>query len=364
MPNNDETDPPLVDSSDDVSPEILRELSAAFGNTPVEIVAPSDPTPVNPSPSATEENPTVSIADPTAPTSATAPADDSLRIGSDRIDDEIFYLDDETLAGSRGLPVPSGEPDEVRVVAGGFFVRALRRFDPRRRRGRRALAWLAVSVAGGVTAIGLIVVATSPVLSVSEIRVEGATYTNQKTLDKVNELLKGKTILTLDTGPAIKVLENDPWVREATIETKLPRTVIIDIAERTPRVWFRSTDERYRVIDEEGRVLAVLKGQPTEYPEVTGLAPNVAPGTVAPDEFTAAAQLSMSLPPELENKVARFGVTTAGDITMSLQSGALIKFGRPENMRQKLISVVVVMRRPDADKLVSIDVSADEVVVK
>jgi hypothetical protein len=72
----------------------------------------------------------------------------------------------------------------------------------------------------------------------------------------------------------------------------------------------------------------------------------------------------MSMPDELASKVARFGVTTAGDITLSLQSGALIKFGAPNDIRQKLISVVVVLRRPESEKLVLIDVSAGEVVVK
>ena len=361
MPNFDDTDPPLVDSSGEISPEILNELSAAFGNTPVGAVAPSDPTPVNGAPTpAGEAPPAVSGEQATVPV---AIGDTAFRIGSDEDDDDLVYLDDTAMGGTGGVSSRSNE-STFAVVAGGFFYRLARRFDPRRKRGRRAIAWVVASFVGAVVAIGVIVVATTPVLSVKTVNIEGATYTNKKTLEKATELLKGKAMLTLNTDPAMKVLESDPWVREVSIDTKLPNTVTIDIAERTPRVWFRSTDEKYRVIDEEGRVLAVTTGQPTGYSEVTGLGPNVAPGGVAPDEYTATAQLSMSMPVELSSRVARFGVTTAGDITMSLQSGALIKFGQPSDLRQKLISVVVVLRRPDADKLVSIDVSARDVVVK
>lgn len=362
MPNFDDTDPPLVDSSDEVSPEILNELSAAFGNTPTGTVAPSDPTPVNGS--ATPSGSSPQIANDAQPTVPVALGDSALRIGTDDAEDDLVYLDDTTLGGTGGIQLGASYEGGFRFVAGGFFVRLLRKFDPRRKRGRRAIVWAIAGVVCAVVAVGLFVVATTPLFSVKTVRIEGATYTKKQTLEKATELLKGKAILTLDTGKALAVIEADPWVREVSIDTDFPNTVLIDIAERTPRVWFRSTDEKFRIIDEEGRVLAVTAGQPTGYLEVTGLGPNVAPGGVAPDEYTAAAQLSMSLPIELSSRVARYGVTTAGDITMSLQSGALIKFGQPVDLRQKLISVVVVLRRPDADKLVSIDVSSSDVVVK
>ena len=375
MTNFEDSEHNLVDSSSDISPEVLEELSAVFGNTPVagaQTVANDEPTPSPavpdaPSP-AVSDTPSPAVPDAPDPSAtvpiATEPADNSaLRLGSTNPAGDIVYLDDTTLSGG-GANRDDTEATEVRVVAGGLFIRLLRRFDPRRKRGRRSIAWMALALATGFVAIGIVVVATTPLLSVSTVRIEGVTYTNQKTLDEVTKMLKGDAILTLDTGPALEVLEGDPWVREASIDTKFPNTVVIDIAERTPRVWFRSTDEKFRIIDEEGRVLAVTTGQPTGYLEVTGLAPNVAPGSVAPDEYTAAAQLSMSMPEELASKVARFGVTTAGDITLSLQSGALIKFGAPNDIRQKLISVVVVLRRPESEKLVLIDVSAGEVVVK
>ena len=147
MPNFDDTDPPLVDSSDEVSPEILNELSAAFGNTPTGTVAPSDPTPVNGS--ATPSGSSPQIANDAQPTVPVALGDSALRIGTDDAEDDLVYLDDTTLGGTGGIQLGDSYEGGFRFVAGGFFVRLLRKFDPRRKRGRRAIVW---AIAGVVCA--------------------------------------------------------------------------------------------------------------------------------------------------------------------------------------------------------------------
>ena len=369
MSYSDDTDPPIIEPADEVPAEVLRELSDAFGNTPVDAAPPTvfiadifiDDTPPALFIDVTVPTATTDMVVPTATTDMVAP----VVIESENLEQDVIYLDDAKIdAPPRDTTGAQQRDQTTRIVAGSRLLRILRRLDPRRRTGRRSLVWVSIAVFLLIAVIGAVVLLTSPALSVRNVQVEGSRYVSKETLAKAKDLIEGETILTLDTKSAIAVLEADPCVRNATIHTKLPNTAIIDIEERTPRVWFRSTDLKFRVIDEEGHVLAVLTGQPTEYMEVTGLAPNLAPGDTSPDVFTATAQLWMSIPDELSDKVTRFGVTTAGEITMSLTQGTFVKFGAPVDLRQKLISVVVVMRRPTSSKLVLIDVSSGEVVVK
>jgi hypothetical protein len=49
---------------------------------------------------------------------------------------------------------------------------------------------------------------------------------------------------------------------------------------------------------------------------------------------------------------------------MTLTTGTLINFGQPVDMRNKLVSVVVLLRRQDPNEIISIDVSGGTPVVQ
>jgi len=51
-------------------------------------------------------------------------------------------------------------------------------------------------------------------------------------------------------------------------------------------------------------------------------------------------------------------------VTMTLTTGTLVNFGQPVDMRNKLVNVVVLVRRQDPNKILSIDVSAGTPVVE
>jgi hypothetical protein len=51
-------------------------------------------------------------------------------------------------------------------------------------------------------------------------------------------------------------------------------------------------------------------------------------------------------------------------ITMTLVTGTVIDFGEPVDMRNKLVNVLVLLRRQDPNSIASIDVSSGTPVVK
>jgi len=158
-------------------------------------------------------------------------------------------------------------------------------------------------------------------------------------------------------------LETDPWIESVRIKTYLPGRAVIEIQERMPIAWFLGVDNQGRVIDQDGRVLAVVNGRPTEYMLIDGTGPNLIAGAMASESYAAAAQLAMSLPDEIRPVVKNMGVNGPNQVTMTLLTGAVVKFGEPVDLRNKLVNVVVILRRQDINKIAGIDVSSGTPVV-
>lgn len=245
-------------------------------------------------------------------------------------------------------------------------------------RSRRLLGMLTNKIAGGnkrkrlvMTGLGLVlfvgvalIVLASPLVAVRTVQVEGAKYADAALVRSVSDSLKGKSVLTVDTKTASERLESDPWIKSARITTSLPSRVLIQINERMPVAWFLGVDNRARVIDEDGLVLSVVEGRPTQYMWIDGTGPNLTAGASSAAAYRAAGQLAMSLPSELAPMVKHLGVAGTEAITMTLKTGTVINFGAPVDMRNKLVNVVVLLRRQDVNSIISIDVSTGTPVVQ
>lgn len=224
---------------------------------------------------------------------------------------------------------------------------------------------LVMTALGAVLVLGVaLIVLASPIVAVRSVQVEGAKYADAALVRSVSESLKGKSVLTVDTKTASERLESDPWIKSARITTRLPSRVLIQINERIPVAWFLGVDNRARVIDEQGLVLSVVEGRPTQYMWIDGTGPNLTAGASSAASYRAAGQLAMSLPIELSPMVKHLGVAGSEQITMTLKTGTIINFGAPVDMRNKLVNVVVLLRRQDVNSIISIDVSTGTPVVQ
>ena len=227
----------------------------------------------------------------------------------------------------------------------------LRRLFKRRatRNRRKTILYTVLGLTGAF--VFVLIILASPLVAVSRVEIEGVTYADQSLIDSVADSMKGTSVLTVDTEAAQRRLESDPWIGAVRIRTYLPNRVVIEIRERQPAAWFLGVDNRARVVDVEGRVLAVVDGRPTDYLWVEGTGPNLVAGSIADPSYRAAAQLALSLPTELAPIVEKLGVSGTGDVTMTLTTGTLVNFGQPVDMRNKLVNVVVLVRRQDPNKI-------------
>jgi len=352
--NNTDLSIPVPSFSEQLSDEVLAELKDAFDGdaTPsanLRVVLPDDP-----------DKSEQTSRDQTRDKSSTTNTSLTLKTNNGRI-----VIVDEDLR----LPVDSDHPiDEmtssVNIAPTSDPSNIIRdsRIDDRRKNvieklasNRRRLLTAAGSVIG-VVALVLIVLA-SPIIGVRKIEIEGARYVSADLLIAVEKSLDGKSILTVDTRAAERRLEGDPWVESVRIRSFFPSRLVIEIVERKPVAFYIGVDNRSRVVDSQGRVLAVETGQPTQYLQITGVGPNLAPGASAGTVYKAAAQLAAGLPDELSERVLNVGVGGPNQLIMTLRTGTLINFGPPVDLQNKLISLLVLLRRQDAKQILSIDLT-------
>ena len=352
--NNTDLSIPVPSFSEQLSDEVLAELKDAFDGdaTPsanLRVVLPDDP-----------DKSEQTSRDQTRDKSSTTNTSLTLKTNNGRI-----VIVDEDLR----LPVDSDHPiDEmtssVNIAPTSDPSNIIRdsRIEDRRKNvvnklasNRRRLLTAAGSVIG-VVAFVLIVLA-SPIIGVRKIEIEGARYVSADLLIAVEKSLDGKSILTVDTRAAERRLEGDPWVESVRIRSFFPSRLVIEIVERKPVAFYIGVDNRSRVVDSQGRVLAVETGQPTQYLQITGVGPNLAPGASAGTVYKAAAQLAAGLPDELSERVLNVGVGGPNQLIMTLRTGTLINFGPPVDLQNKLISLLVLLRRQDAKQILSIDLT-------
>ena len=362
----------IIDS--DVSDEVLEELRDAFGRDAT-IVPITSATSNQTSPTLAPSN------KPVQPAERVVIVDDDLRIVTD--DDfpadtmsqsvhraptstRIAIFDDESQTGSSddsadGAVIIDGtawtELSFARRVINGtkqlFTMRGVNR--------RKQLLVVGSSLVASV--VFVLIVLASPLVAVRNIDLEGAKYANATLIETVSKSLRGKSVLTVDTNAAQKLLETDPWIESVRIKTYLPSRAVIEINERVPVAWFLGVDNQGRVIDQDGRVLAVVNGRPTEYMLIDGIGPNLIAGAMASESYKAAAQLAISLPDEIRPVVKNMGINGPNQVTMTLLTGAVVKFGEPVDLRNKLVNVVVILRRQDINQIAGIDVSSGTPVV-
>ena len=242
-------------------------------------------------------------------------------------------------------------------------------FEERQRRSRRRerlqkVKWLKLAGAIAASVVVVIALLASPIFAIRSVTVEGNVYTSRDVLAAVTKTLKGASVFTVDTQRARELLLEDSWVSDVRITTRFPGKALVEIAERVPIVWYVGDDQKARIVDARGRIIAVLDGWPTKYLRVVGVGPSLEAGATADDVYRAAAQLVLALPDELRPLVKSLEVSPGGELAMTLKGGTLVRFGPPNDLQNKLVAVVVLLRRQNPSTLAVIDVSTGDPTVQ
>jgi len=269
----------------------------------------------------------------------------------------VLISDDSEGPSSKASSISQRHKVGDTASAKGFD---LRRLVMRRANGARRLHWASIVGLGAVVIMVFLLLLTSPILSIRQVDVEGAVYTDPVRLAEVVDDLDGSAILTADLDAAQKKLLEIPWVRQARVSMHLPSRVTVEIVERIPVAFFRAVDGFNRVIDSDGRILDVIEGDPTELTPIIGTGPNLSAGSFAEQPFLGSAQLMNALPFELFQRLKSVSVMPTGDISLSLSGNVVVLFGSPDDFQIKLVGIVNEMKRQGTNRYTVLDVSNGE----
>ncbi len=337
--------PPTVIRIDDYSGSVVTDVGAA------EPPAPPEPAPA---PSGDEPPAVIAIEDHDLPDPVYV-AGNLERSGTRSI---VFIEDDDT-----GDTIA---PDAERDVRRGIEPRMReRRAAVKRAIGRKRLRWILLTFVLVVVGVGGLAVLGSGLFAVEadNVRVFGAVYADEAGVQAVVDDLVGTPTLRADTQAAEEALEAIPWVDEARVRITFPNSATIEIREREAWTTYQGPDQRYRVLDREGRVLAVLDGYPIAYLLLAGPDPvDLEPGDFAPQGYAAASELAKNLTGSIRGQVSFVSVTADGSrLSIFLDDGTEVRFGAARDLFNKLLRLETTLaNNPDREPGV-IDVSTSEV---
>jgi cell division protein FtsQ len=377
-------------ADDQVPSTVLDELKLAFGDDdaadvptviadPLAVdVVPADPLPVDSGP--VDSGPVDSGPVDSGPADLGPAARSTIVIGGGEELPDTMYLDDVIEGGDRRDDAAGGTGRTISIgndldVSGAFDAVPVpnRQMDPRvrerriavkRERGRRRLIIIGSIASVVVLLVAALAVLSSSLFAVERVDVQGATYSQARypaEFQAVVDGLMGEPVLLVDTMSAERDLEQIPWIERAFVTTDFPNRVLIDVRERLPVAALVGSDERFRVIDRDGRVLDVLDGRPRDYMLITGPAPDVEPGELAGEPFALAAQLVSALPAEIRALTESVSVdATTGDFGLAFTGGIDVRLGTFDRIDSKLARLLQRVRE-GLDGIVGIDVSTDEI---
>ncbi|MDQ3217088.1 MAG: FtsQ-type POTRA domain-containing protein [Actinomycetota bacterium] len=222
--------------------------------------------------------------------------------------------------------------------------------DPRFSRRRHAVARLRrrkllahAAVVAGVAAIVWIAF-FSPLLIVSNVEVAGGRHVTEADIMTIARLDERRNLLLLSTTEVAQAVRELAWVKRANIDRKLPGTLRVNIVERVPALALQAAEARW-TIDRRGHVLA--PGAPKRLPTVAGVSEEeIAVGErVTSAEVQGALAVYRIVPDRLRRNLEAIFVPGSERISLSLESGLLIRLGAAEKLRAKSSVLTALLGR-------------------
>ena len=161
------------------------------------------------------------------------------------------------------LPEKDPETEEIKKR-----IRERKREKKRKERRRRTAFWTGFSIIA--LAIGGFMFSISGFFTVDSIEVQGNSHFTAEEIINIAHAVPGHNLLyNTDSKSIVEYLEQNPYIKTATVARKLPSTMVIQVEERAEAISF-SYDDDYLIMDDEGILLKKTRTEP-KITRVTGL---------------------------------------------------------------------------------------------
>lgn len=225
------------------------------------------------------------------------------------------------------------------------------------RRRTRALVMFGAVVLLGVS---WFVVPATDLFRIRHVEVRGASEVGDlEVRERVDSLLDGRTIYTVDEDALRRRIERFPFVRSVRVENHFPGGYEIIIEEYEPLAIGVTTDDVAWLLARDGRVLA--KAQVRDWsgrvPVIALEADDVAAGRRLDDE--PALRLVRAVPADVDLPL-RAARVERGTLVAQVTGGPELRFGRAVDLELKVrvaVRLIEIWTAPRHGKLAYIDVS-------
>ena len=216
-------------------------------------------------------------------------------------------------------------------------------FTDRSQRRRRRLRMLLATVGLLLVACAVWAVFFSSLLAASSVRVVGVDGVAADQVAATAAVPLGVPLARIDTAQSQAAVVALPWVESVEVRRGWPDEVVIAVVARQPIAVLAKSGT---AVDASGVAFEPLGTLPASLPTVTasGVGIQTAMGVLA------------SLPPDLAGRVVSLAATTRDDVTMTLRSGALVRWGSVDQAEFKAEVLRALLRQ----KRLVYDVSAPE----
>ncbi|MDO9378763.1 MAG: FtsQ-type POTRA domain-containing protein [Nocardioidaceae bacterium] len=221
----------------------------------------------------------------------------------------------------------------------------LERFRRRRQsvRRRRWWPWVVGLVAVAVLAVGAWVVGFSTLLSARDVQVDGLDTLSAADVRRQAAVASSTPLARVDTAAVAARVEQLPRVRAVTVSRSWPRTLVVDVRERTAVAVVREGDT-IRGLDTEGVLFRTYRSAPARLPRVTLTAGGDA--RAREDALQEIARVVTALDPEVARRVQRVQASSMDAITLVLNGGDEVRWGSAAQSARKAEVLLPLLEVP------------------
>lgn len=193
----------------------------------------------------------------------------------------------------------------------------------------RRRVW-AVSLGSIATVVlGTVVLVLSPVLALTEVRVEGTSRVSTEEIRDSLAVLYGEPLARVSNDRVGDLLEPLTLIQAFTTRVEPPGTLVLTIVERKPLGVVRKASE-FSVVDGAGVVLWSEMERPTDLPLILVAA------DPSSSSFSAVTRVLVALPVEISAQVEGITATTLDDVRFTIrESSHEVVWGSAERSREK-----------------------------
>jgi len=222
---------------------------------------------------------------------------------------------------------------------------------------QRRLTWTAGVGSVLALAIVVVIVTTSPLMSLRTIRVEGVSRLSASEVIEQLQPLAGLPLARVSAADVVRELSDVALIQSVDTRVELPDTLAVSIVERTP-LGAVGTAGNFRVVDQAAVELWADTVRPTELPLI---------GVAADAEdrgFQAIVEALAVIPADVLRRIDRITATSADTVAFSLRdSDHQVLWGSSEFSSQKARALPAALQAAGASGSKLIDLSTPDTVV-